>query len=240
MLVASIVLAVLIVGWGSPAFASHVSPTPISSNANCQGLTGIEEIGQRVENPTDGSQTVTIDGVSYTINWDVHTDNTFDWSTSGGLVIYAVFVKGGAGGGGNLYDYRPAGATSDTGLHAPVNPSGQYAGLSHISFCGDVEAPTSTTQATTTQATTTTAGSSSTVASTATSTSQGPTSSVGSQTTQQVIGQNQSTTSSIEDQVLGISFLPFTGFPVEEFGTFALALLAAGVLLLVAARTYER
>lgn len=263
VVVLCLTIALVLVGLGPSALASHVAPTPVDSNANCSGLVGIEELGRRVENPTDGSQTVVIDGVSYTIRWDVHGDNTFDWSTSGGLVIYAVFVKGGAGGGGNLYDYRPrGGAKADTGLHAPINPSGQYAGLSHISFCGDVENPTSTTEATTTSTTTTTtttstetpgssevtttepttstAGVSETTLSSATSTSQVSPTSKTPGTTLAIIAQNPTTSTSIEDEVLGISFLPFTGYWFEEYGTFALALLSAGLLLLVAARSVER
>ncbi|MDQ3880462.1 MAG: hypothetical protein M3295_05265, partial [Chloroflexota bacterium] len=49
-------------------------------------------------------------------------------------VVSGVFAKGG-NVGGNFYDYRPDGTTAEQGLHAPVNPSGKWAGLSHISFC---------------------------------------------------------------------------------------------------------
>jgi len=137
----------------SPAAATHVPPIPVGYNANCEGLTGIEELlrvpsaGDGVT--SDGSAPVTVEGNTYTISWDFHEGNTFDWSTTGGLVLYAVFVKGGPGGGGNLYDYRPGGETSDTGLHALEAGSG-YAGLSHITFCGDVENPTTTTTSTVT------------------------------------------------------------------------------------------
>lgn len=55
----------------------------------------------------------------------------FDWSSN--LPIYAVIVKGGKLGA-NVYCYG-TGATSDTGLHAPVNPSGKYADISHMTFC---------------------------------------------------------------------------------------------------------
>lgn len=265
IVVLSLTMTLLLVGSGPTALANHVAARPIDSNANCSGLTGIEELGRRVENPSDGSQLVVIDGVSYTIRWDVHADNTFDWSTSGGLVIYAVFVKGGAGGGGNLYDYRPlGGATSDTGLHALVNPNGNYAGLSHISFCGDVENPTTTTEATTTtttttiqsnstegpgtsespttEATTTTqsSGTSAAVSESTPSTDTSTTPSPSPSTSEAIIGQNQTTSTTIQDEVLGISFLPFTGYGFERYGTFALALLAAGLLALVAARSLER
>jgi hypothetical protein len=46
-----------------------------------------------------------------------------------------VFAKGGSQGG-NLYDYRPAGVLSDSGLHPPPTGNGsQFAGISHILFC---------------------------------------------------------------------------------------------------------
>lgn len=262
--VIGLAMALMMIGSEPRAWATHVAPRQVDSNANCSGLTGIEELA-RVENPSDGSRVVVIDGVSYTIRWDVHADNTFDWSTSGGLAIYAVFVKGGSGGGGNLYDYRPGGAIADTGLHALVNPNGNYAGLSHISFCGDVENPTTTTTTSTTSTTTTTTTTTTTIGTSdsssttqaTTTTAKGPTSSVG--TSDSTVstetsatassapsssvaagGQNLTTSTSIEDEVLGISFLPFTGYWFEEYGTLALALVAAGLLALVAARSLER
>jgi hypothetical protein len=67
-----------------------------------------------------------------------------------------VIAKGGPNA--NVYTYLTE-VTSDTGLHAPVNPNNnRFFGLSHISFCYDVEAPTTTppTTAPTTTSTTTT------------------------------------------------------------------------------------
>lgn len=60
---------------------------------------------------------------------------TFDWSST--RPVFKVIVKGGPGA--NIYDY--SGATSDQGLHAPLNPSNdQYYGLSHVTLCyGDPE-----------------------------------------------------------------------------------------------------
>jgi hypothetical protein len=58
-----------------------------------------------------------------------------------------VIVKGGPNA--NFYDYRPDGEDADKNLHAPVNPgSGDFYGLSHISFCV-TEAPDETPPPTT-------------------------------------------------------------------------------------------
>jgi hypothetical protein len=46
--------------------------------------------------------------------------------------VLAVYVK--ASNGGNLYDYRPTGVTSDTELYTPTNSSGTNAGISHVDF----------------------------------------------------------------------------------------------------------
>ena len=83
----------------------------------------------KVENPTDGSF-----GPSDEFEIDV-TDGasgpTFDWLST--VPVFQVIVKGGPGA--NVYDY-PAGDTSDTGLHAPLNPANdKWYGLSHITFC---------------------------------------------------------------------------------------------------------
>lgn len=56
-----------------------------------------------------------------------------DKDTNDPVKLSAVYVKGG-NAGGYLYDYRPNGTSSDTGLHTPINPSGKYAGISHVVF----------------------------------------------------------------------------------------------------------
>ena len=55
------------------------------------------------------------------------------WSSTFG--IGAVIMKGGQAGA-NVYTYTPP-ALGDSGLETPINPSGQNADLSHISFCYD-------------------------------------------------------------------------------------------------------
>ena len=216
-----------------PAGATHVDPTPKDFNANCEGLTGIEQL-HREENPTTpgtGSVEVTIDSIKYTINWETFADNTFDWSTTNGLLLQAVFVKGGAGGGGNLYDYRPLGGeTSDTGLHALVNPNQTFAALSHITFCGDVENPTRPTT-TTTEATTTTTEAPivpevlQEVVTTTTTVAPTTTTTVAPTTTTTVAA--------------APATLPFTGPRSGALIPFAVSLLAAGLLVVMGARRIE-
>jgi hypothetical protein len=102
---------------------------------------------------TDGTLTVTID-VRTTADGEV-----FDWTSNIGVDV--VIVKGGPNS--NVYTYVGE-STGDTGLHAPANRSGTFAGLSHISFCYDAEPPTTEPppSTTTTESTTTTVASTST------------------------------------------------------------------------------
>src|SRR3990172_11780513 len=120
----------------SAVYADHPDPVGrtvqfVAGNPDCGDLSTdpnvIELKIQPVADGTysDGTLTVTID-VRDTAGGPV-----FDWTSN--IPIGTVFVKGGPNG--NLYTYTPP-FTSDTNLHAPVNPSnGSYYGLSHISFC---------------------------------------------------------------------------------------------------------
>ncbi|HKX68369.1 MAG TPA: hypothetical protein VJN29_14215, partial [Intrasporangium sp.] len=77
--------------------------------------------------------------------------SSFDWTSNIGVDV--VIVKGGPKA--NVYTY-PFESLGDTGLTAPINPAnGQPYGLSHISFCYDVETPTTTTPPPPTTTTTT-------------------------------------------------------------------------------------
>ena len=107
---------------------------------------------------TDGTLTVTIDVR------DTAAGQVFDWTSNIG--VDRVIAKG--GNTANIYTYDPpAESTGDTGLHAPANASGKFAGLSHISFCYDAGEPPTTTP--TTAPTTTTESTTTTVPSTSTS-----------------------------------------------------------------------
>ncbi len=130
-------LAVGIAVFALPAVATHVEPETVGGNPTCSDLIsdGIIELKvEPVEDGTfsDGTLTVTIDVR------DTDDGPVFDWTSNIG--VDAVFVKGGPNG--NLYVYDPE-ATSDTGLHAPVNPNNdKFYGLSHISFCYDKDETT--------------------------------------------------------------------------------------------------
>src|SRR4051812_12538506 len=79
----------------------------------------------------DGTNTVTtvVDAKTVYVNWT---------ATIG---IDAVVVKGGQTA--NVYRYTPK-SRADGQLHSPVNASGKFAQLSHVSFCYSAK-PTSTT-----------------------------------------------------------------------------------------------
>ncbi|HET6776098.1 MAG TPA: LPXTG cell wall anchor domain-containing protein [Acidimicrobiales bacterium] len=156
----SMALGAGLVIWALPGYAganagqdSSPSTVELGDNATCgdlapEGATWIELKVEPVEDGTftDGTLTVTIDVT------DTDGGPVFSWTSNVG--VDAVFVKGGPGGLLYVYD-PPAESTGDTGLHAPVNPSnGKFYGLSHASFCYDVDqSTTSTTEATTTSTT---------------------------------------------------------------------------------------
>jgi hypothetical protein len=141
-----------------PAAATHVTPTRVPGNATCPpGTTELKVEPVESGTFTDGTLTVTL----------VVTGNTFNWTSNIGVDV--VIVKG--GNASNVYDYRPGESMGDTGLHAPANASGQFAGLSHVSFCYDVEAPTTTTTTAPTTTTSTTAPPTTTTSTTAPPTS---------------------------------------------------------------------
>ena len=122
-----------------PASAEHVSPTTVQGNAQCPaGMTELK-IDPVVDGTfTDGTLTVTIDVR------DTAAGQVFDWTSNIGVDV--VIVKG--GNASNVYTYVGE-STGDTGLHAPANRSGNFAGLSHISFCYDVGEPPTTAPPTT-------------------------------------------------------------------------------------------
>jgi hypothetical protein len=128
-----------------PASAEHVDPVQVPGNAPCPaGLTELKVEPVADGTFTDNTLTVTIDVR------DTADGQVFDWTSNIG--VDAVIAKGGPNS--NVYTYSPE-STGDTGLHAPANASGKFAGLSHISFCYDAGEETTTTPPTTTPPTTT-------------------------------------------------------------------------------------
>lgn len=122
--------------------AANADGTQVPGNKNCSDLIpGTPEL--RIENPatgsyTDGTLTVALSVYTLAADDPNHTGNqtgsqVFDFTATGGSVL-GFAVKGGPNT--NFYDYRPAGVTSGTRLHAPVNPNNdKFYGLSHVSFC---------------------------------------------------------------------------------------------------------
>jgi hypothetical protein len=145
-----------------PASAEHVDPVQVPGNAPCPaGLTELKVEPVADGTFTDGTLTVTIDVR------DTADGQVFDWTSNIGVDV--VIVKG--GNASNVYTYVPE-STGDTGLHAPENRSGNFAGLSHISFCYDVgEEPTTTTTTAPPPTTTTTMAPPSSTTSTTTASS---------------------------------------------------------------------
>jgi hypothetical protein len=134
----TLVLATVQGNANAAPLAAIVDPVLVSGNPSCSDVApGTTEFKvQPVVDGTfsDGTLTVTID-VRNTADGPV-----FDFTANIG--VDAVIVKGGPNA--NVYFYNPE-VTSDTGLHAPVNPQNNtFFGLSHISFCYDVEPPTNT------------------------------------------------------------------------------------------------
>jgi hypothetical protein len=121
--------------------ASSVTPTVVAGNpADCTtgtaqhpglGITGATTL--KYDSSKSGTRTAP--GVTITVS--TLDGVTFDFSASlpAGEKILAVLAKGGSQDG-NLYDYRPTGVLSDSGLHPPPTGNGsQLAGISHILFC---------------------------------------------------------------------------------------------------------
>jgi hypothetical protein len=147
-----------------PASATHVNPTTVPGNASCPAGTTTLKVEPVADGTfSDGTLTVTIDVR------DTAAGQVFDWTSNIG--VDQVIAKG--GNASNVYTYDPE-SLGDTGLHAPVNASGKFAGLSHISFCYDADQPTTTPPTTTPPTTTpptTTPPSTSTTSTTVSSTS---------------------------------------------------------------------
>jgi hypothetical protein len=147
-----------------PASATHVNPTTVPGNASCPAGTTTLKVEPVADGTfSDGTLTVTIDVR------DTAAGQVFDWTSNIG--VDQVIAKG--GNTSNVYAYDPE-SLGDTGLHAPANASGKFAGLSHISFCYDADQPTTTPPTTTPPTTTpptTTPPSTSTTSTTVSSTS---------------------------------------------------------------------
>lgn len=137
LLIASLGLNFIPGSWQA-AMAASVTPILVAGNPTCESLGyehGLSTGGAPPEGTSywnDGKLFVTI----------ISDGTYFDWTSNIG--VDAVIAKGGKYGA-NLYIYDPpAESFGDTDLHAPDNPSGGPAGLSHVAFCYDDAVPTNT------------------------------------------------------------------------------------------------
>jgi hypothetical protein len=130
-------LAVMLVAY--VASAALVEPKVVGGNPK------LCDCGIRIDPPPASGESTTVafeiscSGTTYTGTvtvtvYDTPYGQEFDFVSS--IPVGKVVAKGGKQGA-NVYDYTalPSPVYSDTGLHAPVNPSGKWANLSHISFC---------------------------------------------------------------------------------------------------------
>jgi hypothetical protein len=211
---AALVLCLIVLGaWA--ASADHVEPTFHADNPTCKNFNG-SWTELKVEPVADGEYTNGTLTVTVAVDEDA---KTFDWTSNIG--VDAVFVKG--GDNGNLYTYDPpAEETSDTGLHAPLNDStseeGDFYGLSHISFCYDVESPSPSPSETPSESPTPTVSPTETV-------TESPTPGV------TVLP----TTVQTSPSVLGTKVIANTGADVRDLILLALALILVGVVAFVTA-----
>jgi hypothetical protein len=122
---------------GAPS-GDGIPPKLIQGNPDCSAITGGPYRELKIDNvngPFDGTYT-SGDGL-LTVTILNSTSQYFDWSSNIG--VDAVIVKGGPAGDAYVYD-PPKEDTADTALHPPVNSSnGELYGISHVSFCYDLE-----------------------------------------------------------------------------------------------------
>jgi hypothetical protein len=108
-----------------PAAAGGAEPQEVDGNPRCPtGYAGLKVEPVKSGTYTDGTLRVTLD-VQASTRTVAFTSN---------LGVDKVIVKGGPAA--NVYAFSPE-ARSGSGLHAPVNASGGWAGLSHVDFCYD-------------------------------------------------------------------------------------------------------
>jgi hypothetical protein len=232
---------VILVG-GFPGYAgatggqteATTSSSLVDGNSTCrelapEGATWTEFKVEPVADGTfsDGTLTVTI-VVTATDDGPV-----FDWTSNIG--VDAVFVKGGPGGLLYVYD-PPAESTGDTGLHAPVNPqNGKFFGLSHLSFCYDVDQATTTS---TERATTTTTEQETTTTSeqATTTTEHGETTTTVPQGTSTTVLGSTGTTPTTQP----VGGLPRTGSDVGPLLALGAGLLCGGTALVAATYRFRR
>jgi hypothetical protein len=112
-------------------YSASVEPVEQSGNPTCQDFG--YPFGLKIDPPASGTYYLPDNSGSVTVN--ITGPGTFDWSSTFG--IDAVIVKGGPKA--NVYFYDPE-STGDTDLSTPLNQQNNKPyGLSHITFCFDVD-----------------------------------------------------------------------------------------------------
>ena len=130
------------------AAAAVMSPLALSSDPSDLGIVPETVAGNpklciggiRVDNGTPGSYAIPgHPGMFVTVSV-TQTEDGPVFSFTSDVPVTRVVAKGGRLGA-NIYYYDPT-VMADGGLHTPVNPSGFYAGISHIDFCfGEIPDP---------------------------------------------------------------------------------------------------
>lgn len=233
-----LVLGIVVFGAFNAA-ADHVDPTFAAGNPSCPA--GLNEL--KVDPPADGQFSDNKDETPGPLVVTLTVDEgakEFDWTSNIGVDV--VIVKGGPNA--NVYTYSPE-STGDTNLHAPLNEDGSddWYGLSHISFCYDVENTPSPSPSASPSETETPGGSPSpSVSPSETETPGGsPSPSVSPTETETETPGTPGTTVSpttvtTAPSVLGTKVLGNTGTDVRNLIYLALALIAMGLLAYTVAR----
>ncbi len=135
LLVTTLLLASALSG-AAPAGASERGGN--GQNPGCEICEACDDDGQLKIDPVPHPGTTSQGPFTISVI-DTDKGEVLDWTASGGVQVHCVIVKGGEGGY-ELYTYDPP-ATSGSGLHTPVNQSGYYAEISHVTFCYESSTP---------------------------------------------------------------------------------------------------
>ncbi|MEU9053160.1 hypothetical protein AB0D37_22490 [Streptomyces sp. NPDC048384] len=127
-----------------PQLLAEVAPVEYTAEVNpdCVDINGFTLEVDTDDAPVDGEVlNFSSGGEDGTITLGVTEGDqgqllSFDFGVDSAFAAGAVIVKG--SNNANVYDYRPTMAgqiEADETLHAPINPSGGFADLSHVAFC---------------------------------------------------------------------------------------------------------
>jgi len=112
-----------------PVTDQGIVATPEDSNA--YNKVGLQIPGDDVANDEYFINDGTIHG---SIILSEVTNSSICWRSTGNVQVTLVFVKGGTGGGGYIYDYSNHPVTSDCGLDTVSNSNGIPQNISHLVF----------------------------------------------------------------------------------------------------------